>query len=52
MFVRFENLTDVESYSTSDVEEACQEIHDRFTKSVKDRMDADAPTGISFIRWS
>ncbi len=45
MFVRFENLTDVESYSTSDVEEACQEIHDRFTKSVKDRMDADAPLG-------
>lgn len=45
MFVRFENLTDVESYSTSDVEEACQEIHDRFTQSVKDRMDADAPLG-------
>ncbi len=45
MFVRFENLTDVERYSTSDVEEACQEIHDRFTKSVKDRMDADAPLG-------
>ncbi len=44
-FVRFENLTEVSEYSTSDVETACREIHDRFTESVKDRMDADAPLG-------
>ncbi len=44
-FVRFENLTDVEQYSTSSVEAACRQIHDRFIKSVEDRMDADAPLG-------
>ncbi len=44
-FTRFENLTDVEKYSTSDVEKACREIHDRFVKSVEDRLDADAPLG-------
>lgn len=44
-FVRYENLTDVLSFSTSDVETACKEIHDRFVKSVKDRLDADAPLG-------
>ena len=44
-FVRFENLTDVEKYSTSSVEAACRQIHDRFVKSVEERMDADAPLG-------
>jgi asparagine synthase (glutamine-hydrolysing) len=46
-FVRFENLTDVpgEKYVTKDVEEACKGIHDRFMKSVEDRLDSDAPLG-------
>ena len=44
-FVRFENLTEPENYSTADVETACKEIHDRFTSSVEARMDADAPLG-------
>ncbi|MBP5198828.1 MAG: asparagine synthase B, partial [Lachnospiraceae bacterium] len=46
-FVRFENLTDVpgEKYVTDDVETACKGIHDRFMKSVEDRLDSDAPLG-------
>ena len=44
-FIRFENLTEPERFNTSDVEEACRQIHDRFVKSVEERMDADAPLG-------
>ena len=44
-FIRFEDLTDINEYSTSDVEEACRQIRDRLVKSVEARMDADAPLG-------
>ena len=44
-FIRFEDLTDVKEYSTSDVEEACSEIRSRLIRSVEARMDADAPIG-------
>jgi len=44
-FTKYINLTDVEKYVTSDVEEACSQIHDLFVHSVQTRMCADAPLG-------
>ena len=44
-FVRYIDLTTVEQYSTSDVEEACRGIRARLIHSVEDRLDADAPLG-------
>lgn len=41
----FESKDKESLYSTSDVETACKGIRERFMKSVKDRMDADAPLG-------
>lgn len=44
-FVKYIDLTTVEQYSTSDVEEACRGIREKLIHSVEDRLDADAPLG-------
>ncbi|MCR4693966.1 MAG: asparagine synthase B [Pseudobutyrivibrio sp.] len=44
-FHKYIDLTQVESYKTCDVEEACLEIHDRLIDSIKNRLCADAPLG-------
>lgn len=44
-FVQYINLTDVDKYSTSDVETACRGIHERLIESVDERLCADAPLG-------
>lgn len=44
-FVRYADLTTVESYSPDDLETACSKIRDKLIKGVKKRLDADAPLG-------
>lgn len=44
-FVRYADLTTVESYSPDDLETACSKIRDKLIKGVEKRLDADAPLG-------
>jgi asparagine synthase (glutamine-hydrolysing) len=44
-FIRYEDITEVDSYSDDELETACQKIHDKLTASVETRLDADAPLG-------
>lgn len=44
-FVRYADLTTVESYSSDDLETACSKIRQKLIKGVEKRLDADAPLG-------
>lgn len=44
-FVRYADLTTVESYSSDDLETACSKIRHKLIKGVEKRLDADAPLG-------
>lgn len=44
-FVRYCDLTTVESYSTDSLEETCTKIRELLVKGIEKRLDADAPLG-------
>lgn len=44
-FVRYADLTTVDSYSSDDLETACSKIRQKLIKGVEKRLDADAPLG-------
>lgn len=44
-FVCYKDCTDVQSYSSDDLETVCSNIHDLLVKGVEKRLDADAPVG-------
>lgn len=44
-FVRYCDLTTVDTFSTDDLETTCSKIRDLLVKGIKKRLDADAPLG-------
>lgn len=44
-FVRYADLTTVETYSTDGMDECLKNIHDKLIEGVRVRLDADAPVG-------
>lgn len=44
-FVRYCDLTTVETYSTDDLETTCAKIRELLVKGIEKRLDADAPLG-------
>ena len=45
VFIRYADLTHVESYVTDDVETICKNIREKLVAAVAKRLDADAPLG-------
>ncbi|MDD4212568.1 MAG: asparagine synthase B [Bacilli bacterium] len=44
-FVRYVNITDVESFICEPIDVICQDIHNKLEKAIDKRLDADAPLG-------
>ncbi len=44
-FICYSDVSSVSEYSKDDLETACKKIHDKLTKGIEKRLDADAPIG-------
>ncbi len=44
-FVCYRDMTEVQSFTSDDVEVLCRNIHDLLLKGIEKRLDADAPVG-------
>ena len=44
-FIKYRDLSEVSSYSSDDVDEIAEKIHDLLIRAVEKRLDSDAPVG-------